>query len=222
MTVIPRSHALVARNQENLEQCLAGRFIREASDDSLARRAFARYLSIEEQFVKTAVRVSAFTLFAEPEWASISHHAATIEALLGTQLDYFHETRSRHTDVPEDIARAVKQSSVLSDYVLDSISTGGYAGAIVNMFAAETLYLEWCSRAAASRVLNPEMALDAWIDLHVSPAFKEQVRTLGALVDLLPEHKTEGGASDDQLDSWFRDMLSAEDSFHDAIYFTGE
>lgn len=110
----------------------------------------------------------------------------------------------------------------LSKHVLDCIASDGYAGAIVDMFAAETLYLEWCSRAAASRTLDPEIALDAWIALHITPAFHNQVAALGVFVDRLPVTHAEGGASDEQLDALFAAMLAAEDTFHDAIYFTGE
>ena len=221
MSVKPRSHELLARNRDILERSLNGRFITEATESSLAPQHFARYLAIEEQFVKTAVRVSAFTLFTEPNWDSVAHHAATIEDLLGEQLTYFHDVRARHNAAPADIGRAIELSSGLSTYVLGSVSSTGYAGAIVNMFAAETLYLEWCSRAAASRALNPVLDLDAWIALHVSPAFRKQVGVLGAFVEALPETTAEGGGSDEHLDAWFTAMLGAEDNFHDAIYFDG-
>jgi thiaminase/transcriptional activator TenA len=221
MTATPRSAALVERNRGRLEQSLEGRFIREASSATLEPRHFARYLAIEERFVMTAVRVSGFTLFAEPDWASVPHHAATIETLLGEQLDYFQAVRARHGDAAADIERAVDRSNVLSDYVLGSIDAASYTGAIVNMFAAETLYLEWCTRATA-RPLSPALDADSWIALHVTPAFQNQVRALGEFVDRLPTEGSTGGASDDALDSLFVGMLSAEDEFHDAIYLTGE
>lgn len=216
MTLAPtRSRALAERMRGRLTHSLSVRFIREASDGRLTGPHFARYLAIEEEFVKTAARVNAFTLFAEPEWARVPQHAAAIRTLLVEQLDYFRATRETHSDDPENIRRALERSSSLSHHVMAVIDEYGYAGAVVCMFTAETLYSVWCTAAAGSRQLDTNDSVDAWIALHATPEFGVQADSLGQLVDRLPTDEI----TNDQLDAWFTGMLDAEDDFHDSIYF---
>lgn len=226
-TVCPsRSAKLIALCRERLERSKAVRFVNEARAGTLADQHFARYLAIEEGFVQTAVRVHAYSLYREPDWATVKKHAASIDELLGEQLDYFERTRANYGDSAENISRAIESSDCLSRYVLDVIESHGYAGALVSMFAAETLYSEWCATSAAERTLNQLDGVDEWIALHATPEFAHQATKLAAMVDRLPLKTNlssrDGGASDVQLTTWFTGMLENEDAFHSAIYFDGE
>lgn len=221
-----RSKRLVDQCRGHLERSKTVRFVSEASAGDLSERHFARYLAIEEAFVQTVVRVNAYCLYREPDWATVEEHAASIAALLGEQLGYFGRMRSGYGDSAENIERAVRASGCLSRYVLELVDSQGYAGAIVSMFAAETLYSEWCAKSAGERHLDILDGADEWITLHATPAFALQAEKLAALVDRLPEetnHSSRGaGASDEQMVSWFIGMLESEDAFHGSIYFDGE
>jgi thiaminase (transcriptional activator TenA) len=54
---VSRSAALVERHAALLDRACGIRFVREATDGSLADADFARYLLVEEAFVLTASRV---------------------------------------------------------------------------------------------------------------------------------------------------------------------
>ncbi len=221
-----RSAHLIEACREHLDRSMTARFVNEARTGTLSNEHFARYLAIEEGFVQTAVRVHAYSLYKEPDWAVVTQHAASIGDLLGEQLDYFERTRAQYGDSAINIRRAVKNSEGLSRYVLEVIESHGYAGAIVSMFAAETLYSQWCATTAAERTLNQHDGVDAWIALHATPAFAQQAAKLASMVDRLPAQinrsSRDGGASDAQLAAWFTGMLASEDTFHDSIYFDGE
>lgn len=226
-TVRPsRSGIVVQLCRERLERSKAARFVDEARTGTLADRHFARYLAIEERFVQTAVRVHAYCLYREPDWGTIEKHAASIDDLLGEQLNYFERTRANYVDSAENISRAIESADGLSSYVLEVIESHGYAGAVVSMFTAETLYSEWCANSAAERPLNQLHGADEWISLHATPAFALQAAKLASMVDRLPPETNrssrDGGASDAQLVTWFTAMLDHEDAFHASIYFDGE
>jgi thiaminase/transcriptional activator TenA len=221
-----RSEALVDRCRERLERSMEVRFVHEASAGTLTEPHFARYLAIEEGFVQTAVRVNAYCLYAEPDWSRVPQHGASVAALLGEQLEYFAGTRPAHADTSEAISRALANAQGLSRYVMRLIESHGYAGAVVSMFAAETLYSEWCAKAARERRLNAGDDVDAWIALHATREFRSQVEAIATLVDALPRGNTRYasgiGGSDEQLELWFSGMLESEDRFHESIYFEEE
>jgi thiaminase/transcriptional activator TenA len=206
-----RSTDLLARKASRLEQSIQQPFIVAASTGTLPAESFARYLLIEESFVKTAVRINAYALYAEPDDAAAGHHAAAINSLLGPQLQYFSTVRAQHVVVGGEQDSILKLASLLSTHVLGAIESHGYAGAVVSMFAAETLYLTWCSRARAHRELAAANDLDEWIRLHTTAEFEAQVASLQHFVDLLDE-------PDEVLDTLFAGMLVAEDSFHSAAF----
>jgi thiaminase/transcriptional activator TenA len=186
--------------------------MREITDGVILEQTYALYLAIEEDFVRTAVRVAAFCVWAEPRWDRVLLHASTIEALLGEQLDYFAQLRTEWAADPAVLPAVLEEASALRRYVLNAVETGGYAAAVTGMLAAETLYLGWCTVAASSRVPRPP-AVQEWLELHTSATFAAQVAFLESLVDDLPADIT-----NDQLDAWFTGMLGAENTFHDAAY----
>lgn len=188
------------------------RFIAGATDGTLTDEEFRRYLVIEEAFVVTAVRVLGLVVAESQTLDDARDHVAALSHLVTEQRDYFAELRSRFP-YEGDIDALVQASSMLSDYVLGLARRHGRDAALVAMFAAEHLYLTWCTRAAtidASR----EPALQDWIVLHTGQTFTTQVAALAAAVDRLP-----AVVSDANLDSWFAGMLAAENGFHDATVF---
>jgi thiaminase/transcriptional activator TenA len=207
-----RAAALRNRNGGALQVSEQRRLMLEIADGVILDETYARYLAIEEDFVRTAVRVAAFCVWAEPDWSRVLRHADTIQVLLGEQLDYFADLRTEWIADPLTLPTVLEEASVLRRYVLDAIATGGYAAAITGMFAAETLYLSWCTAAAANPATRSP-AVQEWLDLHTARSFAGQVDLLGDLVDRLPAEIT-----DEQLDGWFTGMLGAEDVFHDSVY----
>jgi thiaminase/transcriptional activator TenA len=209
---LSRSAALRDRNSSALQVSAHRRLMREITDGVVSDETYARYLAIEEDFVRTAVRVAAFCVWADPAWDRVQRHADTVQVLLGEQLDYFAELRTEWVADPAALPEVLEEASVLRQYVLAAVGAGGYGAAVTGMLAAETLYLGWCTVAAASPAPRPP-AIQDWLDLHTSASFAGQVAFLESLVDDLP-----GEISNDQLDEWFDGMLRAEDIFHDSVY----
>ncbi len=186
------------------------RLLREIADGSVCEQAYARYLVIEEAFVRTAARVAAFCFWAEGDWQRALRHQATLTHLTGAQLDYFAAVRRRWPlpDVSRDAA--LRCGGVLSDHVLAEVDLHGYPGAVVAMFTAETLYSSWCATAMA-RDVHRHPDVQEWIALHTEADFLAGVEFLARLVDDIGQD-----VSDRELLEWGRRMLAAEDLFHDA------
>lgn len=215
MTGTARSAALVARGEAALARSCRVRFIGEATAGTLADDAFALYLLVEEAFVLTASRAAGFLVSTHSTWAALMPQATTLWNLVTTQREYFAALRERWP-APPGAERVEQQAQALSGYVLDRMRLDGAPGVVTAMFAAETLYLRWCTPAAAAEA-DRAPDLQAWIDLHTSAAFGAQVAALAAEVDALDE----GAVTDADLDRWFTGMLAAEDVFHDAVYHAG-
>lgn len=207
-----RSDRLLESSREALERSARARFVAEATDGTIAADAFARYLAIEERFVRTAARVAGYSLWAQPDWETAEKHARTVADLVGPQLDYFRAVRGRWPADAGLVNDAVEASAPLSAYVLELTGREGYWAAVTCMFAAESLYARWCA-AAMSTTAARSTDLEAWIALHTEAAFVEQVEMLASLVDTMP-----ATIDDERAAAWFGGMLAAEDVFHDAAY----
>jgi thiaminase/transcriptional activator TenA len=201
------------RNAALLDEACAIRFVREATDGTLAAADFARYLVIEEAFVLTASRVLGRVVWESAGWADLLPHARSLTNLVTEQRDYFAGLRGRRP-VPDGVAAdALRRSGVLSEVVLDQVAAGGRAAAVTGMLAAETMYARWCTAAAGVPAARaPD--LQAWIDLHTEPAFLAQVDALRTDVDALDP----AVVPDVQLDGWFAGVLRAEITFHSAAH----
>jgi thiaminase/transcriptional activator TenA len=178
------------------------------ADGTIDGAAFTRYLTIEQAFVRTAARLAGYCLWQQPEWSRAERHAEAVADLVGPQSRYFARllvTRPLEDATSSDL---LHRASVLERAVSTALDEGGYAGVVTSLAAAETLYLRWCTRAAASPESRPD-DVQRWIDLHVTDGFRAQVAFLRQLVDELPADVT-----DAQLDRWFVAMLQAEDGFH--------
>lgn len=207
-----RSERVVAACAADLARSADVRFVREATDGTVDDDAFAAYLAVEERFVRTATRVTGYLVWASTEWSEAAAHARTVGALVGEQLDWFQRVRTRWPGGADRLADAVARSRPLADHVLRLTAEHGAPAALTAMFAAETLYAGWCARAAALPVGRFSDLRD-WIDLHAATSFTDGVRSLAAAVDAVPD-----AVDDDTLATWFRDTLTAEDAFHDAVY----
>ena len=207
-----RAAALVARCDDALRASASVRLLAELSDGSVDAGTFARYLVAEHAFVRTAARLAGYCLWQQPEWSLAVRHADAVADLVGPQEAYFAASLA---DRPVDGAAAtavLDHASVLRTTVVAALADGGYPAVIASLAAAETLYLRWCTEAAALAVERPA-AVQRWIDLHTTPGFRAQVAFLHELLDDLPAPVT-----DAELDGWFRDMLVAEDAFHASPY----
>jgi len=202
-----RADALVARCTDALDASASAPLLTQLADGTVAGEVFARYLVVERDFVRTAARVAGWCLWQQPEWALAERHAAAVADLVGPQSSYFAALAERWP-VEGDLGVVLDRAAALRQQVERALVTGGYPAVITSLLAAETLYLRWCSAAAATPVDRPD-DVQEWIDLHVTPGFRAQVAFLAEVVDTLPAPVT-----DDELDGWFRAMLAAEDEFH--------
>lgn len=207
-----RSEQLLERNAERLERSCRVRFVTEWSDGSVLPETVARYLMIEEAFVLSAARFAGFLVYSHLDWDGVERHATTLHSLITKQRAYFDELRERWP-VDEKADDVLASSSVLARFVLERIATDGAPGAIVSMFAAESLYIRWCRTAAATPQPRHE-DVQTWIELHLEDTFAAQIRTLAAEVDDLDPI----AVPDASLDEWFTGMADAEDAFHASVY----
>lgn len=207
-----RSTALLERSAALLDEACGIRFVREATDGTLADADFARYLVIEEAFVLTASRVLGRVIWESTDWDTLLPHARSLTNLVTEQREYFARLRGRWPVPTDATADVLRRSAVLSEVVLDQVATGGRAAAVTGMLAAETMYARWCTAAAVPVKRPPD--LQAWIDLHTEPAFLAQVEALRADVDALDPDVV----PDEQLDRWFTAVLRAEVTFHAAAH----
>jgi thiaminase (transcriptional activator TenA) len=211
--VTDRSAALVERGSALLDEACGIRFVREATDGTLADADFARYLMIEEAFVLTATRMLGRVVWESTDWDTLLPHARSLTNLVTEQRDYFAGLRGRWPVPADSAADVLRRSAVLSDVVLEQVAAGGRAAAVTGMLAAETMYGRWCVTAAAvPAARKPD--LQAWIDLHTEPAFLAQIDALRADVDGIDP----AAVPDAQLDGWFTAVLRAEITFHATAY----
>ncbi|WP_028936354.1 TenA family protein [Pseudonocardia spinosispora] len=203
-----RSVRLLETHAADLDRALDMRFVREVTEGTIGDQAFADYLRIEEAFVVTAARVHGYAVWAAPSWDAVHRNGLAVHALVTEQIDYFRDARARWP-VP---ARPGAGADRLSDFILGAVETGGYPAAMTALFAAETLYLTWCTRAHATGTVPPGPIGD-WVALHTAPPFRAGVARLADQVDQIPPT-----VPDDHLDAWFTGMLDAEITFHDAVF----
>ncbi len=207
----PLSAALKERNADVWERARTMRFVREVTDDTIDDTVFARYLLFEREFVDTAARLAGAAVREAPSAEALAGHARTLHALVTDQYDYF--TRALETTgVPEVGPRAQEQASVLTEEVLDAADALGYPAIVTCMYAAESLYENWCGAAVRSPSARGEVA--DWVHLHTVEPFTTQVRFLEAEIDaleILPETAAD-------LVTVFGKVLAAEIRFHDAAY----
>ncbi|NDZ82968.1 hypothetical protein G3I19_31480 [Streptomyces sp. SID10853] len=207
----PLSARLISRNTADWEQALGMRFVREVTSDTVSDSVFARYLHFEREFVDTAARLAGAAVREAPTHAALAGHARTLHALVTDQYAYFTEAL-RTTGVPETGDRAGAQAATLTEEVLSAADSLGYAGVVTCMYAAESLYRQWC--AAAVRTPSARTEVADWVRLHTVAPFTTQVRFLEDEIDALDSTP----AAEAELVAVFGRVLAAEVLFHDAAY----
>jgi thiaminase/transcriptional activator TenA len=188
------------------------RFVREVSDGTIGAIPFANYLLIEESFVHTATRLHGLAVWDAPSWPAVLDNARAVQALVGEQADYFRTARTAWPVSANMSHQQLQQAQGLSDYALAVAHTGGYPAVMTVLFAAESLYYNWCSQAHQKRRL-PEGFIAEWVALHAAEPFCTGVRALASAIDALPPE-----VPDSRLRSWFNGMLDAEINFHDSVF----
>lgn len=188
------------------------RFVREVGAGTISDQAYANYLRVEADFVRTAARLHGFAAWSAPSWASVCRNGLALHALVTEQTDYFRAARA-DWPVPARLTEsAAGRAGRLADFALSAASTGGYPAIMTVLFAAETLYLTWCTRAQQTGSVPPGPLRD-WVALHAAEPFRAGVDALAEQVEEIPSDVPDG-----QLDSWFSGMLDAEIAFHDAVF----
>lgn len=205
-----RSRRLLDACSATMERALAMRFVQEVGTGAIGDQEYADYLEIEASFVATAARLHGLAVWDAPDWTAMERNARAVHALTTEQADYFRAARAAWP--VEARPGAAERARILSDFALAAAREGGYGAVTTVLFAAESLYLAWCTRAHAGGGA-PSGPIADWVALHATAAFREGVDALARQVDALPE-----SVPDDLLIRWFGGMLEAEIAFHDAVY----
>jgi len=209
---VSRSRRLLERQADALDRALGMRFVREVGAGTISDQAYANYLRVEADFVRTAARLHGFAAWAAPSWASVCRNGLALHALVTEQTDYFRAARAAWPVPARLTGSAAGRAERLADFTLSAARTGGYPAIMTVLFAAETLYLTWCTRAQEIGSVPPGPLRD-WVALHAAEPFRAGVDALAEQVEEIPSAVPDG-----QLDTWFSGMLDAEIAFHDAVF----
>lgn len=219
MTSPPRpTELLQQRSEAEFQQALAHRFFAEASNGTLDRQVFKRYLGIEYGFVDTAARCVGRAVHLASTADQRRHLASALHDLAHGQVDYFRTVATNlNAQLPTQPPDEGSDAAKLHGHVLQVAEAGEYLPLLASSLGAEWLYLTWCRRATE---LQAERApeLEEWIRLHVDDAFAGHVDWLRQQLD--------DGLADSPADSpefqaclnAIRGTLRAEIAFHDAAY----
>jgi thiaminase/transcriptional activator TenA len=205
-----RSGRLLDACAETMDRALGMRFVQEVTVGTIGDVDYADYLEIEAAFVETAARLHGLAVWDAPGWTAMERNARAVHALITEQADYFRAARAAWpVRARPDAAR---RATVLSQFALTSARDGGYPAVMTVLFAAESLYLTWCTRAR-ERGDVPAGPIADWVSLHADATFRAGVDALAAEVDALP-----ADIPDETLVRWFTGMLETEIAFHDAVF----
>ncbi|TDD71783.1 TenA family protein [Actinomadura rubrisoli] len=205
-----RSHRLLDACAATMGRALDMRFAREVGQGTIGDQEYADYLEIEASFVATAARLHGLAVWDAPNWTAMERNARAVHALTTEQADYFRAARAAWP--VQARAEAVQRAGILSEFALAAAREGGYPAVMTVLFAAESLYLTWCTRAHKEGGV-PSGPVADWVALHADEAFRKGVDALAQEVDALP-----ADVPDELLVRWFGGMLEAEIAFHDAVY----
>jgi thiaminase (transcriptional activator TenA) len=208
-----RSRRLLSARAPELDRALGMRFVREVAAGTISDAAYANYLLAEEGFVLTAARLHGLAVWDAPSWAAARRNGLAVHALVTEQAEYFRSARAAWPVPARAGARAEADApDPLSAFALDAARAGGYPAIMTVLFAAETLYLTWCTSALDGGSV-PAGPVRDWVALHAAEPFRAGVAALAEQVDQIPP-----AVPDTALDGWFGGMLAAEIAFHDAIF----
>ena len=185
------------------------RLFREVIADTISDDEFERYLRIEFAFIDTAAVALGAAVRLAPDMADRRALAAGLHELLTTQVAFFEDALgpARSSIVPPS-ARSLHA-------VYRDISDGSsYAALLAAMLAAEWLYATWCSETIGRPSARPHVR--AWTEIHTGPDFTEHAGWLRSRLDTLAGDLGEDETT--RVADVFRETLSAEIRFHDAVY----
>jgi thiaminase/transcriptional activator TenA len=192
-----------------MDRMLAHRFVEDVCADRLPREAFDRYLVCEGAFVETAIGIFAFATARAPDLAARRALIEVQAALAGPQMRYFEDVAARRgldlaAPLPPGAAR-------FRDAMASLAARAPFLDIVAAMFAAEWMYLGWCTRAAATPSADPNLA--EWVALHAAPGFRAQAEWLGDALDAAAEEEDlpRFGKIVANVTEW-------EIAFHDAPY----
>ena len=205
-----RSQRLLEACSGTMERALSMRFVQDVARGSIGDQEYADYLEIEASFVATAARLHGLAVWDAPDWTAMERNTRAAHALITEQADYFRSARAAWP-VPAR-GGAAQRAAILSQFAVDAAREGGYPAVMTVMFAAESLYLAWCTRAHEGGGV-PSGPIADWVALHADASFRDGVQALAQEVDAVPADVT-----DERLRRWFGGMLEAEIAFHDAVY----
>ncbi len=171
---LSRSERLLKAAAPVMERALRMRFVTEVTAGTISDADYADYLEIEAAFVETATRLHGLAVWSAPNRTALERNAHAVHALTTTQADYFREARAAWP-VPARPG-AARRAEVLSRYALDVAREGGYPAVMTMLFAAESLYLTWCTRAHEHGAV-PDGAMSAWVALHDQHSNRETGRS---------------------------------------------
>lgn len=203
------SDRILAANEAVLQQMLEHRFVTDIRSDRLPQEVFHRYLAYEGAFVETAISIFSYACARAPDIATQRTLIGILDALANTQVPYFEEAFSRLKiapliDAPTDVAAFDSGMLVIA-------RQSSFIDIVTTMFAAEWMYLTWCSAATQCTITDPD--LKTWVDLHATTEFSDQAHWLKAVID------RHGDISDtDRLAAIFERVMRLEIAFHSAAY----
>ena len=191
------------------EAATGHRLFREVIADTISDDDFERYLRIEFAFIDTAAVALGAAVRLAPDMADRRALAAGLHDLLTTQVAFFEDAlgATRSSIVPPS-ARSLHA-------VYGDISDGSsYAALLAAMLAAEWLYATWCAETIGRPSARPHVR--AWTEIHTGPSFTEHAAWLRSRLDALAGDLGEDETT--RVADVFRETLSAEIRFHDAVY----
>jgi thiaminase/transcriptional activator TenA len=208
------SDTIRSDNADVWEAMQGHRFVTEIVSDRLPDAAFRAYLVFECDFVETAMLIFGHMLVMAPGLTERRWLAGVLQALAVTQIGYFERTFATLGISADDRAQVLPDKVLaFRNGMLTIARDGSYLDGVAIMMAAEWMYATWCTRAASSRISNPE--LKRWVDLHAAPDFHAQADWLRNQID-----RTENLTDQDRtrLSLLFGRALELEIAFHDAPF----
>lgn len=191
------------------EAATGHQLFREIIADTVSDHDFERYLRIEFAFIDTAAIALGAAIHLAPDMADRRVLAAGLHDLLTTQVAFFEDAFG------DDRASFVPPSARSLHALYREVSDGSsYATLLAAMLAAEWLYETWC----AETIVRPSsrVRIRAWTELHTDRSFTGHAAWLRSRLDALAPALSEDETQ--RVSSVFRDTLTAESRFHDAVY----
>ena len=110
-----------------LDRAVGMRFAREVGAGSLTPRVWARYLHIEEQFVRTAARLHGLAVWDAPRWDDAVRSGRMVCSLITEQADYFRLASAADLEPARLSAAGSAAAATLPSFATAAARAGGHA-----------------------------------------------------------------------------------------------